>query len=89
MAEDNVINHEGRRQYRDIVKANVGRIERLKRNVLEISLEKQNYFDRVEHDVIQTFLCKIGIRKEQVEGVQIIPPKAPRKVFVWLVPEVN
>ena len=88
MASD-AIPTEGSCQWRDIVQANLGRTERLKRNVLDISLEKRTIFDAVGDFEISGLFTQLGIRKEHVEGVQSVPPKSLRKIFVWMVPEVN
>ena len=80
MAEDNDISR--RRTYTDIVQASIGRTDRLKRNVLEISLEKETKFDEVNDEMISRFLRNIGVRREYVEGIQFVPPKSPKKVFV-------
>ena len=56
---------------------------------MEISLEKSSIFDGVGDDILLNFFKQIGIRKEQVEGVQLVPPKTPKKVFVWIVPGVD
>ena len=81
MAGDNNIAQEPRRQWRDVVQASVGRNDRLKRNVLEIALEKESYNDEVDEEVLLQFFRYLGIKKEYVEGVQSLPPKSPRKVL--------
>ena len=58
-------------------------------DILEISLEKESRNDEVKDEVIAKFLHKIGIKQDQVEGVQLSPSKAPSKIFVWLKPEVD
>ena len=63
--------------------------ERLKRNVLEICLDKEEISENVEDEAIVKLFQKFGIRKEQVEGVQLVPPRSPRKIFVWFEPGVD
>ena len=77
------------RQYRDVVQVNLGVCQRLKRNVLKINLEKEEISQSVEYDVIEKLFSKLGIKIQDVEGVQVIPPKSPRKVFVWFHPGVD
>ena len=76
-------NSVGNRRYRDVVQASLGAPERLKRNVLEIRLDKEDIGDGVEEDAVAKLFSKLGIRPEQVEGVQMVPQKFPRKIFVW------
>ena len=89
MAEDNDIARQRGRQYRDVVQTSIGRSERLKRNVLEIQLEKESSHDEVEEQAVANLLQQVGVRRDDVEGVQFSPPKAPRKVFVWLTPQID
>ena len=84
MAGDNNIGQNGRRPWRDVVQSSIGRIERLKRNVLEISFEKRNNFDDVEEGVLANFFKNIGIRKEHVEGVQLVPVKIPQRKYTFV-----
>ena len=69
--------------WRDIVQASLGVTERLKRNVLEINLEKDEGNNVIEEEDISSLLKRLGINQQQVEGVQLIPPKGPKKIFVW------
>ena len=78
-----------RQQWRDVVQSNIGITERLKRNVLEIQLDKEENSDDVEEKNIVTLFEKLGIKKETVEGVQLVPQRSPRKIFVWFNPSVN
>ena len=78
-----------KKNWRDVVKSSLGIDERLKRNVLEIHLEKEEINDVVEEDALAKFFLKIGVKQDQVEGVQLIPPKSPRKVFLWLQPGID
>ena len=59
---------------------------RLKRNVLEIVLEKNNHEAEIDHHSVANLLRSIGIDiTSQVEGTQI----KNRMISVWIVPGVN
>ena len=76
--------------YSDKLKVNVNRCERLKRNVLEISLDvEQGLKMKVEESDVAKTLAKIGIDiGSDMEGCQICPGFS-RKIFVWLKPSCN
>ena len=71
----------GQRKWVNLVQTSIGRIERLKRNVLEISLEKSTFSYGVHDETMMKFLKQIGMKKEQVEGVKFFLPKSHRKVL--------
>ena len=77
------------RNWRDFVHSNLGVNEQLKRNVLEIQLQKEEMNEIVKEGDLANLFQKLGIRKEQTEGVQLVPPRSPRKVFVWLQPGID
>ena len=89
MAEDNQIGERDKRPWIDVLKLNIGRVERLKRNILEIVLEKETIFDVVEEQVLADLFKQMGIKRETVEGIQLVPPRTPKKVFVWIKPGID
>ena len=77
------MNYGSSRRWRDVVQSSLGVCQRLKRNVLQINLDKEEIGEVVDEDAIAKLFAKIGIKKQQVEGVQFVPPKSPRNLFVW------
>ena len=70
--------------YSDKLKASVKKTERLKRNVLEISLENDPGVKiDINGDITAKLLQNIGIEKSQVLGVQPCPGFS-RKLYVWI-----
>ena len=69
--------------YSQQLKIRIQKSERLNRNVLEINLEKERSAEAIEDEVIEKLLAKIGITMSLVEGVQAVPKRFPKKVFVW------
>ena len=43
----------------------------------------------VEEGGIVSLFQQIGKRKDDIEGAQLIPSKAPKKVFVWMKPGID
>ena len=77
---------EKRATYADRLKTNVRFDHRLKRNVLEILLEKKHLEAELDHNNVANLLKSIGIDiAGQVEGTQI----KNRMISVWIVPGVN
>ena len=35
------------------------------------------------------FFKNIEVQREQIEGIQLVPPRSPRKIFIWLEQGVN
>ena len=74
--------------YSDKIKVNLKRSERLKRNVLEISVESQGYF-KLEEDDVAKLMTRLGIDlKTHAEGYQICPGNS-RKIMIWLKDHVD
>ena len=68
------VNENGGVSYRDKLKVNIQKSERLKRNVLEINLETENgnHGFHLDKDTIAKLASKIGINiKTDIEGFQI------------------
>ena len=61
------------------VQRNLGINERLKRNVLEICLDKEQFNDAVEESAIVKLFSKLNIKKGNIEGVQLVPQRNPKK----------
>ena len=69
--------------YSQQLKIRIQKSERLNRNVLEINLEKEKSAEAIEDEVIAKLLERVGINKVLVEGLQLVPKRFPRKVYVW------
>ena len=70
----------------------IGRIkksERLNRNVLQVTIEKERDSEGVTDVMISNLFNEIGIKKSDVEGVQMVPEKFPKCVYIWMHPTVN
>ena len=61
------------KMWRDIVQSSLSINDRLKKNMLEISLDKEQVNDVIQEEAIAKLFQNLGIRNEQIEGVQIIP----------------
>ena len=69
--------------YCDKIKMNLRRSDRLKRKVLEISVEGQRNFNIEEQDVAK-LASRLGIDlNSHMEGYQICPGNS-RKILLWL-----
>ena len=87
--ETSSVQNSGSSSYVDKLKANVNRFERLKRNVLEINLEKDSSvtFINLEAETVAKVLSNLGVDiKTQVEAVQTCPGNS-KKIFVWVKPD--
>ena len=74
--------------YSDKIKVNLKISERLKRNVLEISVESQGYF-KLEEDDVAKLMTRLGIDLQfHAEGYQICPGNS-RKIMIWLKDHVD
>ena len=73
---DRPINQSTNQSYSDKIKVNLKRSERLKRKVLEISVESQGYF-KLEEDDVAKLMTRLGINLQvHAEGYQICPGKS-------------
>ena len=69
--------------YSDKMKLNLKRSERLKRKVLEITVESQGNF-KIEDEDVAKLITRLGIdQKSHMEGFQICPGNS-KKILLWL-----
>ena len=71
--------------YSDKIKMNLRKCERLKRKVLEITLEHDSEVSvKIEEKDVAKLVSRLGIDlKSQMEGYQICPGNS-RKILLWL-----
>ena len=62
----------------------VKKSERLRRNVLEISIEREMNAEELTSDMICDLLSELGINRANVEGIQLVPERRPKKIFIWM-----
>ena len=70
----------------------IGRVkksERLKRNVLEISIEREENAEDLTDSMLSKLLIELGIKKPDVEGIQLVPERKPKRIFVWMQPNID
>ena len=62
----------------------IGRLkksERLKRNVLEITVERDERAGDVTDAMISNLFNRLRIKMSDVEAIQLVPEKQPKRVF--------
>ena len=71
--------------YSEQLKTRIQRSERLNRNVLEINLESERRAEDIDDNVIATLFNNVGIdrSRHEIEGMQMVPKRMPRKIYVW------
>ena len=70
-----------------VLYSQIGRVkksERLKRNVLEITIDREENAEELSSQMLSHLFSELGIKKHEVEGVQSVPEKRPKKVYVWM-----